>query len=132
MEIRRFQILIRAQDFERSCRFYGEVLALPRLHSWDREDSRGALFQAGSSLIEVRGRPHGIASKEPDEAYDFQGPERKLEIVLEVASVERIYEEIVVREKNIPGGLQVEPDGSMIFSTHDPDGVRLTFRQVSS
>ncbi len=130
MEIRRFQVLVRAQDFDRSCRFYSEVLALPRLHAWDREDSRGALFQAGSGIIELRGRPHGTESEERDEAYDFQGPERKVEIVLLVGSVERVYEELVVRDKNIPGGLQAEADGSLVFATHDPDGVRIIFRQV--
>ena len=39
------------------CRFYGESLAFPRLQSWDREDERAALFQAGSAVIEVLGRP---------------------------------------------------------------------------
>lgn len=131
MEIRQFRIMVRAQDFERTCRFYGEVLALPRLQAWDREDGRGALYQAGPGIIEVRGRPHGSEGPERDEAFDFQGPERKLEIALLVPSAERAYEELVVRDKNIPGGLQTEPDGSLIFATHDPDGVRVIFRQAS-
>ena len=56
MEIRQFRVVVRAADFDRTCRFYGEVLALPRVQNWDREDGRGALYQAGAGIVEVRGR----------------------------------------------------------------------------
>lgn len=128
MEIRQFRVVVRAHDFDRTCRFYGEVLALPRLQSWDREVGRGALFQAGTGAIEVMGRPHGTGSGR-DEAFDHQGPDQKLTIAVIVPSAEKVYEELIFRDKNIPGGLRTEPDGSMAFVTHDPDGVRIVFRQ---
>ena len=46
--------VIRARSFDRTCRFYGEALALPRLQNWDREDGRGALYQAGSGVVGAR------------------------------------------------------------------------------
>ena len=128
MEIRQFRVVVRARDFERTCRFYGEVLALPRLQSWDREHGRGALFQAGPGAIEVLGRPHGEESGR-DEAFDYQGPQQKLSVVFAVASAETAYEELLFRDRNIPGGLRTEPDGATVFETHDPDGVRILYRQ---
>src|ERR1700724_476885 len=91
MEIRQFRVVVRARSFERTCRFYGQTLSLPRLQSWDREDGRGALYQAGAAAIEVLGRPPGAADRdrERDESFDYQGPHPKLVLVLLVPSAEQ-------------------------------------------
>lgn len=127
MEIRQFRVVLRAHDFDRTCAFYGETLALPRLQSWDRENGRGALYQAGTGVIEVLGRSHATPTGR-DEDFDYQGPDHKLEIVVNVSSAERAYEEILFRDRNIPGGLRAEADGVLVFATHDPDGVHILFR----
>ena len=134
MEIRQFRVVVRAKSFERTCRFYGETLSLPRLQNWDREDGRGALYQAGAAVIEVLGRPAGTADRdrERDEAFDYQGPHHKLVMVMAVPSAEKAYEELLLRDKNIPGGLRQDADGCLLFDTHDPDGVRIVFKQVGS
>jgi catechol 2,3-dioxygenase-like lactoylglutathione lyase family enzyme len=133
MEIRQFRVVVRARSFERTCRFYGETLSLPRLQSWDREDGRGGLYQAGAGVIEVLGRPVGTAAsdRQRDESFDYQGPHHKLVIVLLVPSAEKTYEELRQRDQNIPGGLRQDGDGSLIFDTHDPDGVRIVFKQLN-
>jgi catechol 2,3-dioxygenase-like lactoylglutathione lyase family enzyme len=128
MEIRQFRVVVRARDFDRTCRFYGETLALPRLQSWDRENGRGALFAAGTGAIEVHGRAHGLEGGR-DESYDYQGPQQKITVVLTVASAEKAYEDLIFRDKNIPGGLRPDPDGALVFETHDPDGVKIVFRE---
>ena len=128
MDIRQFRVVMRARNFDRTCRFYGDVLALPRLQSWDRENGRGALYQAGSGAIEVLGRAHGSEGGR-DEAFDYQGPQHKLVVALTVASAEKAYEELLFRDRNIPGGLRTEADGALVFETHDPDGVKVLFRQ---
>ncbi|HZF13410.1 MAG TPA: VOC family protein [Thermoanaerobaculia bacterium] len=132
MEIRQFRVVVRAKNFERTCRFYGESLALPRLQSWDGESSRGAIYQAGSAMIEVLGRPAGETSRARDEAFEYQGPQHKLALTLVVPSAEKAYEELLFRDKNIPGGLRREEDGTLIFETHDPDGVRILYRQAEA
>ncbi|MDP9122063.1 MAG: VOC family protein [Acidobacteriota bacterium] len=133
MEIRQFRVVVRAKSFERTCRFYGEALALPRLRSWEREDGRGALYQAGSGVVEVVGRPAERESAHGrDEAFDFQGPRHEMTLVFEVPSAEKAYQELRFRDKNIPGGLQQETDGSFTFTTHDPDGIRIVYRQHAS
>jgi len=129
MEIRQFRVVVRARDFDRSCRFYGETLALPRLQSWDRETGRGALFAAGTGAIEVLGRPHGLEAGR-EESFDYQGPQQKLTVVLTVTSAEKAYEDLIFRDRNIPGGLRPDPDGALVFETHDPDGVKIVFRQT--
>jgi len=127
MQIRQFRVILKAKNFERTCRFYGEVLSLPRLQSWDREDGQGALYQAGAGAVEVLGRPRG--SEGYDEDFDYQGPEHKLELSWVVPSAERTYEELLFRDKNVPGGLRKGPDGALLFETHDPDGIRLLLRE---
>jgi len=129
MEIRQFRVVVKARDFDRTCKFYGETLALPRLQSWDRAQGRGALYQAGSGAIEVLGRPHGLEG-EYDESFDYQGPDQKLVIALTVASAEKVYEELIFRNKNVPGGLKSDGDGGTLFETHDPDGVKIRFKQA--
>jgi catechol 2,3-dioxygenase-like lactoylglutathione lyase family enzyme len=129
MEIRQFRVVIRARSFERTCAFYGETLALPRLQNWEREDGRGALYQAGSAVVEVLGRGAGEATRQRDENFDYQGPHHKLVLVLLVPSAEKAYQELLFRDKNIPGGLRQDADGALIFDTHDPDGVRVIFKQ---
>ena len=130
MDIRQFRVVIRAKSFERTCRFYGETLALPRLQSWEREDARGALYQAGTAVIEVLGRPVDHEPSLRDEDFDFQGPKHKSTLVMIVSSAEKAYEELLFRDKNIPGGLRRDSDGSLIFETHDPDGIKIIYKQV--
>jgi catechol 2,3-dioxygenase-like lactoylglutathione lyase family enzyme len=128
MEVRQFRVVVRVSDFDRSCRFYGEVLALPRVQSWDRDDSRGALYQAGAGIVEVRARPRGQAGGR-DEVYDYMGPQHKLTLMLVVPSAQRAYEELIFRDPNIPGGLRTDADGGVVFETHDPDGVRIVLKE---
>jgi catechol 2,3-dioxygenase-like lactoylglutathione lyase family enzyme len=130
MEIRQFRVVVRAADFDRTCRFYGEVLALPRVQNWDRADGRGALYQAGAGVVEVRGRAQGDRGRGRDEAFSYQGPSHKLTVTLVVPSAEKAYEELQFRDRNIPGGLRREADGTMVFETHDPDGVKILLRQA--
>jgi catechol 2,3-dioxygenase-like lactoylglutathione lyase family enzyme len=131
MEIRQFRVVVRAKNFERTSRFYGESLAFPRLQSWDREDERGALFQAGAAVVQVVGRPASAETpRSYDETYDYQGPHHKMTIALLVPSAETAYQEAHFRDKNIPGGLRRDTDGGLIFETHDPDGIKIVFKQA--
>jgi catechol 2,3-dioxygenase-like lactoylglutathione lyase family enzyme len=131
MEIRQFRVVVRAKNFDRTCDFYSKTLSFPQLQSWDREDERGAVYQAGAAVVQVLGRPAAAeASRAFDETYDYQGPHHKLTLALLVPSAEAAFNEAHFRDKNIPGGLRKDADGGLIFETHDPDGVKVVFKQA--
>jgi catechol 2,3-dioxygenase-like lactoylglutathione lyase family enzyme len=129
MDIRQLRVSVRAKSFDRTCRFYGESLALPILGTWERDDLRGALYQLGPGVLEVVGRAPGAARAARDEIFDYQGPDHKLTLSLAVASAEQAYQDLLLRDKNIPGGLLRDAAGMLVFETRDPDGVTLLFRE---
>ncbi len=124
MEIREFRATLRAKDFDGTCRFYGQILALPRLASRDGHDGRSAIYQAGPAQIEVSGTPRGQGT---DSRVRYHSPEAPMVLTLVVASADAIYKELILRDRNIPGGLRKDAAGKTIFGTHDPDGVRILF-----
>ena len=132
MEIQEFRIVIRARDFDHTSRFYGEILGLPSLRSWEDESGCGALFQAGSGVVEILGRPPFRKGSRGEDEFGYQGPLHKMTLTLAVPSAEKAYEELIFREKNIPGGLKEVPGGKLAFETHDPDGVRIVFLEETS
>lgn len=131
MDIQQFRVSLRAKSFERTCRFYGETLALPQLDTWQTDDLRGALYLAGTGVIEVIGRPLDAEPAARDEAFEYTGPEQKMVVNLIVPSAEKAYQDGQFREKNIPGGLRRDDRGDMVFTTHDPDGVKIVFRSTT-
>lgn len=128
MEIHEFRAVVRASNFERTCRFYGEIVGLPRLESAHTDRGRSAVFRAGTGVVEVLGRPEGAEGNVRD-VYSLEGPDHKMTLTLTVPSAEQAYEEMIFREKNIPGGLETGPDGRTAFVTHDPDGVKVVLTE---
>ena len=130
MDIQELRVVVRAKRFERTCRFYGETLAFPQVGSWEEGGRRGALYQAGVGAVEVVGR----ADEDPlarDEDFDYVGPAHKLALTFVVPSAEEAYEILLFRDKNVPGGLREDETGrgGLVFETHDPDGVKILFRE---
>ncbi len=128
MDIEGFRVTVRARDFERTCRFYGETLALPNVGSQEEGDLLANRFQAGSGTIEVIGRARDARLGDDDSIYEYRGPDQKMEISLIVDSPRKVYDELIFRNQNIPGGMHDLEDGSVVFQTRDPDGVRIIFR----
>lgn len=131
MEIHQTRIVVKARNFDVTSRFYEQVLGFPRLMDWEAEDGRCSLFQAGTAAIEVRGRPSRDEMGGRDETFDYEGPEHKLSIEILVPSAEAAYEELLFRDRNIPGGLSRNEAGVLQFGTRDPDGVKIIFREAA-
>ena len=132
MEIRQSRVVIRTASFERAMKFYAVALALPQVQSWNRETERGAVFQAGSALIEILGAPAGEDVRLNDERFNAQGPRIQLSLILDVPSAQQAFDEIFFREKNIPGGLEKDDQGRLTFVTHDPDNLRIVLREIGA
>jgi catechol 2,3-dioxygenase-like lactoylglutathione lyase family enzyme len=128
MEIRQFRVVIRSRFYERALKFYGDSLALPRVDRWELDDARGTVFQAGAGVIEVVGRLDDDPRRR-DEAFDTQGPMEKMRLIFLVPSAQQAYDEIFFRDKNVPGGLRKDQDGVLVFETHDPDGIKIFFKE---
>jgi len=124
MEIREFRATLEAKDFDRTCQFYAEVLGLPRLASRDEPVGRSATYQAGAAQVEVRGPARGQGK---NRTAGHHPPDAPVLLTLVVGSAEKVYEELVFRDQNVPGGLRYDPSGKLVFETHDPDGVRIRF-----
>lgn len=129
MEIEQFRVTLKARDYESTRHFYGKVLGLPELGDFERGDLRGTLYQAGPGAVEVLGRVPDAGRRPDDEEFEYRGPEQKMILSLVVPSPEQAYEELIFRDRNLPGGLRQEADGSAVFETHDPDGVRVVLRK---
>ena len=130
MEIRQFRVALKARRFDQTSRFYTEVLGLPRLRSWEGERGRGAVYQAGPGVVEVHGRSRDGERNEREDTFDYQGPDQKMTLTLQVVSAERAYERLLLADRNIPGGLVTRPDGSTAFETHDPDGIKIVLAET--
>lgn len=128
MEIEQFRVTVKARDVERTCRFYGETLAFPTVGEWERTDLVGRLYQAGPAVIEVMGRAPGAPRRPDDDVFEYRGPDQKLVLQIVVPSPQETYDELIFRNKNIPGGMLEAEDGTAVFQTRDPDGVRIVFR----
>lgn len=101
MEIRQFRVVIRARNFEATCRFYGEGAHSSRLQNWDREDGRVLLYQAGAGVIEILGRSHDNSGAGRDETFDYQGPKHKLTLTFVVPNAQKAYEDMHFRDPSI-------------------------------
>lgn len=130
MEIEQFRVTVKARDFERTCRFYGETLAFPKIGEWAREAVVGRLFQAGPGTVEVVGRAPGAPRRADDDVFEFRGPDQKVVIHLAVPSPQAAYDELIFRNPNVPGGMVEWEDGSAAFQTRDPDGVPILFHAI--
>ena len=128
MDIQHVRVTIRVQRLERSVRFYGQVLSLPEIDSWEREDSCGVRFQIAGGSLELLGRPDA-GSPSRDEAFDYQGPDQKMTLTFMVESAEQAYKELIARDRNILGGLRQDASGALVFETHDPDGVKIMYQE---
>lgn len=128
MEIDQFRVTVKARELERTCRFYAETLALPKVGEWERADLVGWIFQAGPGTVEVVGRAPGTPRRPDDDVFEYRGPSQKLVVNLVVPDPQATYDELIFRNKNVPGGM-LEEDGDTVFQTHDPDGVRIVFRK---
>jgi catechol 2,3-dioxygenase-like lactoylglutathione lyase family enzyme len=58
------RIVLKVKDYRSSFEFYHDILGLKLMNSWQREDSWGALFNAGPASVEIIWFPSGEGLEE--------------------------------------------------------------------
>jgi catechol 2,3-dioxygenase-like lactoylglutathione lyase family enzyme len=121
----RFRACIRAYDLDRSLEFYRDLLGLPVVTRWDREEGAGALLDAGGGgLLELVGKPRGMKTRG---AWDFIPPVAKFELIFEVPDVDARHAALVGAGGEPQSAPAPTSWGGRMFTILDPDETSVVF-----
>nr|WP_225753344.1 VOC family protein [Actinotalea sp. Marseille-Q4924] len=101
-------------------RFYGDVLGMSTVESWDRPDGRGAVFAPAGSVhgahVEVLDMPgRAVTGASPADVV----------LTFVVADVRAVHDALVDAGATIARGIEDTPWGHRSFGLDDPDGLRI-------
>ena len=120
MELHTLTVVRHTERFEAMSRFYGELLGMSTVETWDRPDGRGAVFAPAGSVsgahIEVLDMP-GATVPGP--------PPANIVLTLYVADVRAVHDELVSAGAAIARGVEDASWGHRSIGLDDPDGLRI-------
>ena len=117
MELRTLTVVRHTAQFEAMCRFYGELLGMSTVETWDRPDGRGAVYAPGG---DVRGA-HVEVLDMPGRSTTGAPP---ADLVLSLF-VTDVHDALVQAGAAVVRGLEETPWGHRSFGLDDPDGLRI-------
>ena len=123
MNVLEFRFAFYTRDFEKSLDFYQNILGMPYIGGWDREDGKGALLSAGGTVvIEIYGAAEGQAYEGPSPAafnlaLRFEKP----------SEVDAFFQLVAGKgvDRCVPP--QNQAWGHRSFIVYDPDGIPIHF-----
>lgn len=123
------KVVIRCQDFQRSRHFYGEVLDLPVLESWEEEGGLGCIFGLGSQgksgSLEIYQMKEGDRRYSPVFAASFEN--NKIDLQLRTDDLDSWIADLQGRwEFSGPKRL---PWGERRITLRDPDNLPIAIYQ---
>lgn len=115
IKVTEFRLKLYPKDFYKVREFYEKELGYGVVDEWDREQSKGVMFEVGSTIIELLWpSPHG------------HGQHNDADVSLAVPDVWKLYD--TMKDKPyVRRGLKDNPWGDTSFHIHDPEGFRITF-----
>jgi catechol 2,3-dioxygenase-like lactoylglutathione lyase family enzyme len=122
-----FRFAYQTDKYLETCNFYEHKLEFKLEHSWDRnEHDKGALFKAGSGLIEVLLRPDDEAHRH--EGLDYRRPQGA-HMCIQVWNIDERFEKY--QSIGIPFEQEIvdQPWGHRSFSILEPNGIVIMFFQ---
>ena len=125
MEIRTFTLVRHTLDYESMCEFYGCILEMAVVDSWDRPGTRGAVFA-----------PAGAVNGATVEVLELDGvgvpgvAPVNLVLSLFVADAQAAHAQLQRAGADIVRGLEDTPWGHRSFGVDDPDGLRIWIVEV--
>ena len=117
MEVLSSRVLLRPTDFERSFRFYAEILDLHVYREWGSGPTRGVVFFLGGGFLELSGSSDASSSE-------------KVSLWLQVRDVDAVGRELEDAGVEIVEAPVDKPWGLHEMRIEDPDGVRLVIVEV--
>ena len=120
-----FRFTYLTRKYDETCRFYKDTLNLDLKHSWDRnEHDKGALFKAGSGLIEVLLYP--TDDKHKITGLDYRTPQGAF-MCIQVWDVDGLFSDL--RSTGVSFGQEITDQswGHRSFSVIEPNGLILFF-----
>jgi catechol 2,3-dioxygenase-like lactoylglutathione lyase family enzyme len=120
MELRTLTVVRHTERFEAMSRFYGELLGMSTVETWDRPDGRGAVFAPAGSVrgahIEVLDMPGAtVAGTSP----------ANIVLTLFVADGRAVHDGFVRAGATIARGVEDTSWGHRSLGLDDPDGLRI-------
>jgi len=120
------RIVIKVNDYRNSFEFYKEKLGLKLSSSWQRKDSWGAIFSAGTADLEIIWYPDGEGLA--DCAYQLE--RNKIDINFETHDIDLIFKRLSDLNVEIAKKPFDAPWGYRVFTIKDPDGIPISFLQL--
>ncbi len=126
--VRELRLALTIEDYETALRFYRDVLGLPVISAWERDDGSGAILDAGRATLEVLSVDQtGLVDEVEVGTRGVSGPVRvALEVDDSVATAQRL----------VDGGAEqlaepaVTPWSHRNVRLRAPDGMQLTLFTV--
>jgi len=105
---------LRADVFDRTRRFYSDLLGLRALYEWDDSDGRGVMFDCGACIIELI---------EPAPGRDIPAA---IGVSLRTSDVKELWNRLSSVGASV-SSLRVRDWGDSDFELRDPAGFRIVF-----
>ncbi|MGD8608739.1 MAG: VOC family protein [Myxococcales bacterium] len=117
MEILSSRFMLHPSSFDRSVRFYRDILGLHPMREFGRGDTRGVVFFLGGGYLELTSGP-------------VEPPASSTELWLQVRDVEQTERNL--RDAGVPivESAIKKPWGLVELRASDPDGLALIFVEV--
>jgi predicted enzyme related to lactoylglutathione lyase len=117
MEVLSSRVLVRPTDFERSFRFYAEILSLHLYREWGRGTTRGVVFFLGGGYLELSGSSRTGACE-------------SVGLWLQVGDIDAVGDELEEAGVDIIEPPTDKPWGLREMQIRDPDGLSIVIVEV--
>jgi predicted enzyme related to lactoylglutathione lyase len=117
MEVLSSRVLVRPTDFERSFRFYAEILSLHLYREWGRGTTRGVVFFLGGGYLELSGSSRTGACE-------------SVGLWLQVRDIDAVGDELEEAGVDIIEPPTDKPWGLREMQIRDPDGLSIVIVEV--
>lgn len=121
--VRELRIALTVEDYERAVAFYRDALGMPERESWDRDDGRGTILEAGTATLELFDRRQAESLDAVEVGRRVSGTVR---FALEVDDSPAVAERLVAAGARREADVVDTAWGDRNVRVAAPDGMQLT------